>query len=145
MSVISAHTPTAAPMTAIPGHTQRHEIPAWINSAATAAPHKAPVLNRAWSRTSVEGWSTSRCEASAFMAVSMLPPAIITGTSTSENDQRSSVNGRTHSSADQAKRATHSSRRAPTRSAKWAVNALDPPATATATDSSTPSWASFSE
>ena len=75
----------------------------------------------------------------------MLPPEIITGTSTSENDQRSFVNGRTHSSADQAKRATHSNRRAPTRSAKWAVNALDPPATATATDSSTPSWASFNE
>ena len=145
MSVVSAHTPTAAPMTAIPGHTQRHEIPAWINNAATAAPHRAPVLNKAWSRTSVDGWSTSRCEASAFMAVSMLPPAIITGTSTSENVHLSSVRGKMHRSADQAKRATHNSRRAPTRSARWAVNALDPPATATATESNTPNWASFNE
>ena len=42
-------------MTAIPGHTHRHEMPAWISNAATAAPHNAPVLNSACSRTREEG------------------------------------------------------------------------------------------
>ena len=75
----------------------------------------------------------------------MLPPATINGTSTREKVHRDPVSGRMHKSPDQAKRATHSSRRAPTRSARCAVNALDAPATATATASNTPNWASFNE
>jgi hypothetical protein len=54
-SVVAAHAPTATAPTAIAGHIQRHDAPAWMTSAATAAPANAPVLNSACRRTSTEG------------------------------------------------------------------------------------------
>ncbi len=144
-SVTAAHAPTAAATTAIAGHIQRHDKPAWMTSAAVAAPINAPVLNRACSRTNFDGWSINRCEASAFIAVSMLPPAISVSTSTTTKAQRSRVRASTHSSAAQANSASHSSRRAPTRSARCAITALETPATAMAMASTTPSSASDNE
>ena len=143
-SVTAAHTPTARPTTAMPGQIQRHDTPAWMIRPAAAAPHSAPVLNNACSRTSADGLPMSRWDASAFIAVSMLPPAIMVGTSTSSKTHRVSVSASRQSSADHAKSAIHSRRRAPTRSARWAVTALDAPATATATASTTPSCPSLS-
>ena len=130
---------------AIAGQIQRQDTPAWMTSAAVAAPVSAPALNSAWRRTRAEGLVTRRCEASAFMAVSMEPPAISTSTSTAAKAQRWRVRASTHSSTAQANSAIHRSRRAPTRSARCAMTALDAPATAMATASSTPSWASLSE
>ena len=144
-SVTRAQTPTPRATTAIPGQTQRQETPAWMTSPAVAAPANAPVLNRACRRTSALGLLTSRCDASAFMAVSMDPPATSTRTSTTPNDHVSWVSASTHRRADQANRAIHSRRRAPTRSQRCAMTALDAPATAMATASSRPSWASLSE
>ena len=57
-----------------------------------------------------------RCDASAFMAVSMEPPATSVSTSTTAKAHFSCISASTHSSTDQAKSAIHSSRRAPTRS-----------------------------
>ena len=144
-SVVRAHTPTARATSAMAGHTQRHDTPAWITRAAAAAPVSAPALKSVWKRTKADGLSTSRWDASAFMAVSMEPPAISTRTSTAAKDHRSWVSESTHRRADQANSAIQRSRRAPTRSARCAMTALDAPATATATASSTPSWASLSE
>ena len=144
-SVTRVHTPTARATSAMAGQIQRQDTPAWMTSAATAAPVSAPMLKSAWRRTSAEGLPTRRCDASAFMAVSMEPPAISTRTSTAANDHRSWVSASTHRRADQANSAIHRSRRAPTRSARCAMTALDAPATAIATASSTPSWASLSE
>ena len=140
-----AQTPTPSATTAMPGQTQRHEMPAWMTSAAMAAPVRAPVLNRACRRTSDLGLLTRRCDASAFMAVSMEPPATSTRTSTTPKDHVSRVSASTQRRTDQANSAIHRSRRAPTRSQKCAMTALDAPATAMATASSTPSWASLSE
>ena len=143
-SVTAAHTPTARPTTAMPGQIQRHDTPAWMTRPATAAPLSAPALNNACSRTRADGWPMSRWDASAFMAVSMLPPAIMVGTSTISKAHRVCVNASRHNGTDHTKSAIQSRRRAPTRSARWAVTALDAPATATATASTTPSWPSLS-
>ena len=144
-SVARAHPPTASATTAMAGQTQRHETPAWMTSAAAAAPVSAPALNSAWRRTRDDGLVTRRCDASAFMAVSMEPPAISTSTSTVAKAHRCVVSASTQSRTAQAKSAIHRSRRAPTRSARCAMTALEAPATAMATASSRPSWASLSE
>ena len=116
-----------------------------MTSAAMAAPVSAPVLNRACRRTSDFGLLIRRCDASAFMAVSMEPPATSTRTSTTPKDHVSWVSASTQRRTDQANSAIHRSRRAPTRSQKCAMTALEAPATAMATASSTPSCASLSE
>jgi hypothetical protein len=127
----------------MPGQTQRQDTPAWMTSAAMAAPQSAPVLNRACKRTSDFGLLIRRCDASAFIAVSMEPPATSTRTSTAPKDHLSRVSASTQRRADQARRAIQRSRRAPTRSQKCAITALVAPATAIATASSTPSCASL--
>ena len=144
-SVTRAHTPTASATTAIAGQIQRQDTPAWMTSAAAAAPVSAPVLNRACRRTSAFGLLTRRWDASAFMAVSMEPPATSTRTSATAKDHVSWVSASTQRRTDQANSAIHSRRRAPTRSQKCAMTALDAPATAMATANSTPSCASLSE
>ena len=108
-----------------------------------AAPHRAPQLKRAWKRTSAAGLPIRRCDTSAFMAVSMLPPAISTKMRATTNSHCLRGRLRRTRSPHQANRAIHSSRRAPTRSARCAMTALEAPATAMATASSRPSWASL--
>jgi hypothetical protein len=115
-----------------------------MTSAAMAAPQSAPVLNRACSRTSDFGLVIRRCDASAFMAVSIEPPATSARTSTTPKDQVSRVSASTQRRTDHARSAIQRSRRAPTRSQKCAITALEAPATAMATASNTPSWASLS-
>ena len=110
-----------------------------------AAPVSAPALNRACRRTSVLGLRCRRWDASAFMAVSMEPPATSTRTRATPKDHVSRVRASTQRRTDQANRAIQRSRRAPTRSQKWAMTALEAPATAMATARSTPSCASFNE
>ena len=145
-SVTRAHTPTARATTAMPGQTQRQDTPAWMTSAATAAPvERARVEERVEAhqrrRVARRGGATPRrswrCRWSR--------PATSTRTSTTAKDHVSRVSASTHSRTDQANSAIHRSRRAPTRSARCAMTALDAPATAMATASSTPSWASLSE
>ncbi len=144
-SVTSAQTPTPRATTAIAGQTQRQDTPAWMTRAAMAAPVSAPVLKSACSRTSDFGLLIRRCDASAFMAVSMEPPATSTRTSTTPKDHVSRVSASTQRRTDQANSAIQRSRRAPTRSQKCAMTALEAPATAIATASNRPSCASFSE
>ncbi len=143
-SVTRAQMPTTRATTAMPGQTQRQDTPAWMTSAAMAAPLRAPALKSACRRTSDFGLLIRRCDASAFMAVSMEPPATSARTRTTPKDHVSRVRARAQRRTDHARSAIQRSRRAPTRSQKCAITALEAPATATATASNRPSWASLS-
>ena len=110
-----------------PGQIQRHETPAWSTIPAPAAPTMAPILKRAWNRTSAAGLPIRRCEASAFMAVSILPPAISTATRATTKAHRWCTALKTTSRTDHASSAIHRRRRAPTRLARWAITALGGP------------------
>ena len=97
-SVTRAQTPTPRATTAIPGQTQRQETPAWMTRAATAAPvERAGVEQRVQAHQRL-GLLIRRCDASAFMAVSMEPPATSTRTSTTPKDHVSRVSASTHRS-----------------------------------------------
>ena len=118
--------PRPGPPRRTPGQTQRHESPAWMHDAGRGgAARRAPLLKRAWKRTSAPGWAVRRCEASAFMAVSMQPPAISTRTRATTKAHRCWVRLMTTSSPAQANSAIQSRRRAPTRSARCPMTALE--------------------
>ena len=136
-----AHRATATAATATAGQSQRHDNPACRTTPATAAPLRAPMLNRAWNRTRAPGRPRSRRDAAAFIAVSTQPPDTSAATKSTAKAGQARARAAPTKKTAQASSDHVSSRPVPQRSARCPTTAPVTAAMAMATANRTPSWA----